>query len=320
MSGQMLATVIPCFNTDAAHLTAAVESVAVERALLDAQGMAMELVVVDDCSTERGTQQALRNLEARFPWCRVVRLASNEGGSRARNHGVACTTAAWIAFLDADDLWLPSGISRLMQALALLPEVDWISGDLQYLRGSGPPDPINVHQQHPLRAPIVRGAYDSGRACAFVRPVELFLRTTLCSMGSCVIRRDTFLSVGGFDASIRKGDDTELYWRLARVATFAFAPWAVLAYRRGHDSVSNDGRALSDWEPPVLGRMLRDRSWQPYADAVRARMNEALLQMIIHHRRSGQRLPALLACAQMLRQRPWSSTGWKHLVATLTIG
>src|SRR6516165_6057064 len=65
-----------------------------------------ELILVDDGSTDRSTQMA-RDLAARDKRIRYVDHPGHEnrGMSATRNLGVACATAPYIAFLDADDVW-----------------------------------------------------------------------------------------------------------------------------------------------------------------------------------------------------------------------
>src|SRR5689334_10135830 len=61
-----------------------------------------EVVVVDD-----GSRDATAELAERYgPPVRVIRQ-SNAGPGAARNRGVQATSSPWVAFLDADDEWLP---------------------------------------------------------------------------------------------------------------------------------------------------------------------------------------------------------------------
>jgi len=254
-----IAAVIPCYETSDANLRRAVESVRAERTLLARAGFTLTLIVVDDGSKRAETTKALADIERTHDdWCQVLRFGHNKGGAAARNFGVQASASAWIAFLDSDDYWLPGGLTRLVQAVESDSTITWISGDFRYRFNGLPEQHENVHQNHVVRGKYIGSAYRSQVMEVIDNPVNLFLETSLCSMGSCLISRDLFRRVGGFDERLRKGDDTELYWRLSRAAVFAFAPWPVFIYCRRENSVSNDGGNLSDWEPPVLGSMLSD--------------------------------------------------------------
>ena len=67
-----------------------------------------ELLLVDDCSTD-GTWQILQKLQGADERgrIRIFRQETNQGAARARNRGLAEAKGRYIAYLDADDLWLP---------------------------------------------------------------------------------------------------------------------------------------------------------------------------------------------------------------------
>ncbi|UJH93008.1 glycosyltransferase [Antarcticibacterium sp. 1MA-6-2] len=65
-----------------------------------------ELFVIDDASTD-GTVSIVQNLEETNPQITLLRLNQNQGTGAARNKGIEAATGTFIAFLDADDLWLP---------------------------------------------------------------------------------------------------------------------------------------------------------------------------------------------------------------------
>ena len=76
----------------------------------------VEVVVVDDGSDE-DDRRAMENLtDSRV---RVVRHATREGQSRARNTGIEAARGEWIAFLDDDDLWSPDKLREQLDAAAV---------------------------------------------------------------------------------------------------------------------------------------------------------------------------------------------------------
>ncbi|MCC6650944.1 MAG: glycosyltransferase family 2 protein, partial [Candidatus Eisenbacteria bacterium] len=97
---------------------------AVESALSQSFAAA-EIVVVDDASTD-GSGDAV---EARFgDRVRVVRGRFGSAGA-ARNAGWRAAKFPWIAFLDADDLWLPEKLAVAAEKLLACPEADWFFSD-----------------------------------------------------------------------------------------------------------------------------------------------------------------------------------------------
>jgi succinoglycan biosynthesis protein ExoO len=86
---------------------------AVESALAQ-EGMSVEVVVVDDCSSDRTAQAALGLASDRV---RVIRLDRNRGPGGARNAGLAAARGRFIAVLDADDAVYPGRMSRLLERM-----------------------------------------------------------------------------------------------------------------------------------------------------------------------------------------------------------
>lgn len=76
---------------------------------------ASQIIVCDDGSTDR-TQRIVEELRQKDT--RITLLQLRHGGvSAARNAGIKASTAQYIAFLDADDVWLPSKIERQLDIL-----------------------------------------------------------------------------------------------------------------------------------------------------------------------------------------------------------
>jgi cellulose synthase/poly-beta-1,6-N-acetylglucosamine synthase-like glycosyltransferase len=95
-----VSAIIPAYNA-AATIAAAIESVLAQTRLPD------EIIVVDD-----GSKDETAAIAGRFgPAVRLVRQA-NAGCGQARNTGARESCGDWLAFLDADDLWLPTKLER----------------------------------------------------------------------------------------------------------------------------------------------------------------------------------------------------------------
>jgi glycosyltransferase involved in cell wall biosynthesis len=140
-----LTVVIPCYNAAAT----------VEAAVASARGAA-QIVVVDDGSLAE-TARLLDALLANntYPNLEVVRLPQNAGLGAARNAGVARASQPWVAFLDADDVYLSHNAQSFAEAwgvfAATQPRGHWFFHTVR--EWSPPAPPGRVRAGDPVRQP-----------------------------------------------------------------------------------------------------------------------------------------------------------------------
>jgi len=94
-----------------------------------------EQILVDDGSTDRSVAliEAAASRDARF---RLLRTSRNQGPSAARNLAIESARGQYIAFLDADDLWLPEKLARSVQWMAEY-GFDFIYHDYRHISNDG---------------------------------------------------------------------------------------------------------------------------------------------------------------------------------------
>src|SRR5262249_1621023 len=201
MSRPTVAAIIPTFNARA-FVARGLDSVLAQTVPLD------EVVVADDGSTD-GTADFV---EERYGGrVRVLRLPRHNVG-RARNQAVHATRADWLAFLDADDTWMPEKNRRQLDHAAAHPEIAWISSDGAF-----------VEEGRVLRPSWLSDYFDP------VRPLQGGLYALLAErcfvlISSMMVRRDAFVDAGGFRDDMPNALDWDLWFRLA-----ARQPGAVIA-------------------------------------------------------------------------------------------
>lgn len=66
----------------------------------------LEVIVIDDGSTDE-TEAVVANVLAPHGAARVLPFSAQSGAVGGVNHGLTLARGAWVAFLDADDVWLP---------------------------------------------------------------------------------------------------------------------------------------------------------------------------------------------------------------------
>jgi glycosyltransferase involved in cell wall biosynthesis len=183
--------VLPAYDAEA-FITQALDSVGAQ-----SEGD-YEIVVLDDGSRD-GTSEAVRRWHAQHD-ARSLRLHAqdNRGIGAARNAAIAHADGQWIAFLDADDLWLPPKLARVRAFLARHPDVDLVCHDEWLVDGSG------------TRRRLRHGPH--------TRYHDLLFKGNVLSTSATVVRSASVRAVGGFPEDLRYNghEDYDLWLRLAR--------------------------------------------------------------------------------------------------------
>ena len=177
--------------------------------MLGQQAVTVELIVVDDASTDETPSVLGRVRDERV---RVVRLEERHGVSRARNLGTGLASAAWLAFLDDDDLWAPQKLRRQLDA-ARSAQADFVCGaavvvdeENAIVRYGPAPDPATL-----ARDLLVRNVVPGG-----------------CS--NVIARTRLVTRLGGFDPRLTQLADRDLWIRLAQSGRAATCDEIVVAY------------------------------------------------------------------------------------------
>ena len=106
---ELVSVVIPIYNAERTILRA-IESVRAQTYT------AWELILIDDGSTD-GTLPLVEDYVARYGLPAVVVSRENRGVSHTRNEGIRLAQGGYVAFLDADDVWMPRKLERQMACL-----------------------------------------------------------------------------------------------------------------------------------------------------------------------------------------------------------
>jgi len=179
----LITLAIPSFN-QGRYLDAALRSVF-------AQGIPVEVFVLDGGSTDE-TVAVLRRWESSLAgwWSQP-----DDGQSWAINRGVSLGSAPYVAWLNADDLYLPDALWRFVGALQKNPALPAVYGRCRLVDSAG--KWVGTHPTFAFH-PYVFANY-----CFICQPGTL-------------IRRDAWEAVGGVDESLDMCMDYDLWWRLYR--------------------------------------------------------------------------------------------------------
>lgn len=194
-----ISVIIPAFNAER-FLAETIES------LLAQTLPPMEIVLVDDGSTD-GTAEVARRFGSRVNY----QLRPHSGIAATRNHGLSVARGEWIAFLDADDVWLPDKLQLQAARLLAEPHLQYVTAQTEIFLEPGCERPPNYHP-----------SYLEGKQFGL--------------LSSFLGRKAVFETVGKFDTQFICAEDMDWFARAKdlRVPTVSLAE--VLARKRVHST------------------------------------------------------------------------------------
>lgn len=206
-----VSVIVPVWN-GATYLADALHSV------LQQEGPDLQVIVVDDGSTD-GTAAVVQQFQPRVTYL----YQANQGAAAARNQGLQVATGAFIAFIDADDLWTTGRLLRQLCVLQAAPTTQLVQGQLQYLHLVG-------DQWQPHGVPFY-----------------------VMSLTTALFRRAVFAQVGLLDPSLPYCEDVDWFFR-AKSQGITIAQQAAVAvyYRRHPNNLTNQWDQVRKYTLHVL--------------------------------------------------------------------
>jgi glycosyltransferase involved in cell wall biosynthesis len=199
----------------------------------------LSVVVVDDGSTDDTAAVAARYAE------RGVRyLARPSGGAgQARNAGLEVTSAPLVAFLDADDAWLPHRVAVGVTHLDRHPEAALVAAHAFACDETMRPSSI----VHALRGPACGRVFE-----------ELLIHNVVLNPSSVLVRRSALESAGGF-SELPIAQDWDTWLEIAKRWPIGFVDEVVALVRRHTNGITlRAGRERIDVQLGVVDRHLHD--------------------------------------------------------------
>jgi glycosyltransferase involved in cell wall biosynthesis len=222
----LISVVIPLYNKEM-YIKRAVNSV------LSQKIQKFELIIVDDGSTDKSVEIIKNITDKRI---RVIQQ-QNSGVSAARNKGIKEANADLIAFLDADDEWLPNFLETIMRLRILHPDAGiYGTGYEVYFPGS-----------------IVKRFFkkDEGeRILASYFGSTVNFGHTLFNSSSFASPKDVLIEVGGYPHGVKWNEDGALWGKIALNYPVSYSPIICSIY---HQYSANNSTGITDYlENPFI--------------------------------------------------------------------
>ena len=190
-----ISVIIPTFNCKN-YLQRAINSV------LSQSFPPTEMIIIDDGSTDNTKNFIQEN----YPQIKYI-YQENLGPSIARNTGIKYAKSDWICFLDADDEWLPNNLKDKVSIIQNHPNIVWCAA------------PYILHYAKEKQKYI-----NFSRAKKKIQFLNVFndvknfrerVKAELISTCGVMIKKNVLFEVGGFDESLKYGEDIDLWFRIA---------------------------------------------------------------------------------------------------------
>ncbi len=212
----MISIVIPLYNKEL-YIKKTIKNV------LEQIHRDFELIIVDDGSADNSVE-IVNNFDDNR-----IRLVKKENGgvSSARNVGIKQAKYEYIAFLDADDTWLPTHLEELIGLINDFGNVsDVFATNFAREYDDGRIEPNREESD------LQRGVLDNY--------FEIIRKKVVIHTSSCCIKKEKLLQVGGFDERLSRGEDLDLWFKVCKDSFVAYNPKVTSLYLQ--DAVNNSKR------------------------------------------------------------------------------
>ncbi|MCG5517203.1 MULTISPECIES: glycosyltransferase [unclassified Ectothiorhodospira] len=298
-----VSVIIPAYNARS-YIGDAIHSV-------EAQGIDhLELIVVDDGSTD-GTGDYIKH---HHPSVELIRK-SNGGAATARNAGLARATGEYIAFLDADDLWLPGKLEAQLSHLAANPQVQLVCSGFERWEPDSQGEFPSLQPLLEQAQTIPQDALDTEFSGWIYHKLLLDCRVWTSTV---VFRRSLMNDIGRFDESLRLGQDYDYWLRASRHTPIHTLRRPMAVYRQHAHSATARGASVSYGARVITNAVKRWGYESPDGQKVPARDVRARVAGIhftlgyLHYADQHYRL-AVRDFASSISQHPLQPKAWAYL-------
>lgn len=275
----LVSVIIPTYNR-AELVVQAVESV------LNQTYRKMEIIVVDDGSTDN-TREVLREYEEEIEYIYQNRRSER---SKARNDGFRHSKGDYIAFLDSDDLWLPTKIEKQVQVLDEKPDVGLVYAGVEFVDMNGNPYP----------GKICWDALERKRQSLYE---DLMTDNIIGAPSTVMVRRFCLSKVGLFDESMVTCEDLDLWRRLAQHCEFHKIDLPLVKFRIHIENTQGKFSMMAKGYETIIGRISKDTPSE--FDYYK---NEAIIKLLSKiaalYRHDGKLFSFFILCGRSVFHKP----------------
>ncbi|PQV48203.1 glycosyltransferase involved in cell wall biosynthesis [Jejuia pallidilutea] len=230
-----------------------------------------EIIIVDDGSTDRSKSIISKIKDSRIK----IITQQNLGAPNARNNGIAKAKAKYIALLDADDTWYHNHLLELKKQIEIYPNAGLYCNnyDIYYS------ETVKKNAQF---------NFNFDDKCLVVD--DYFKASIINSVAwtsAVAFEKEKFISIGGFDTTLKTAQDIDLWIRFALLYKVIFNPTITMSYKfHVDDSLSKNEESYNQIRLDSFKKYKKEEANNPslklyldinrYALAIRCKLNHQL--------------------------------------------
>lgn len=232
----MISVVIPLYNKEGqiAHTLQSVFTQTFQN---------FEIVVVDDGSTDNSVEEVEKFDDSRI---RLIHQ-TNAGVSAARNRGIEEARGELIAFLDADDVWMPEYLATQYGLYQKYPECSVYACNYEFRDSEGKVTPTIIRKLPFEGEDGILSNYFEVASCS---------HPPICSI-SIMVKKTAIQAIGGFPLGIKSGEDLLTWARLAVSGTIAYSRKSLAMFIRDEGLFNKDQQLRVPEKEDIVGQELK---------------------------------------------------------------
>jgi glycosyltransferase involved in cell wall biosynthesis len=178
----------------------------------------LEIIMIDDGSTD-DTESVIMTGYPHIRYCR----RSHKGVSAARNYGISIAEGEFVAFLDADDKWLPEKLEKQLRYFNENADLGMVFTENLFFDGNGLVTTGPDKRKRLMRGDIVR---------------NIFLNSYVVT-STVMVRREVFGRIGLFEEGLVTAEDDNMWMRIAMRYRIALIDEPLVLYRINGNSLTS---------------------------------------------------------------------------------
>jgi glycosyltransferase involved in cell wall biosynthesis len=190
--------------------------------VLDQTHTNFELIIVDDGSPDNQAE-VIAPIAASDTRIQYIKQ-ENGGVSSARNHGYRLSKGSFLAFLDADDLWLPNNLELKLAKFSSDTALGLVHSDMAIMNG---------HSK-------LTGETKNGKEGYILDDLLSWNGTCVPTPSSILVKREVLEKVGNFDLELSNAADQEFFFRVAKDYKIGRVPTITWWYRVHDDQMHSN--------------------------------------------------------------------------------